>query len=530
MDGVPPAAPDHLEQAERPADRGPAGTGGPVIGKISAPRGERVEPLIYYLYGPGRRQEHTDPHIVAGWRHPAELEPSLRPDGGRDFRKLLGLLSQPHAALGRQGYARPVWHCSVRAAPGDRMLSDEEWAQIAADVMHRTGLSRHGEEDDGVRWVAVRHADDHVHIVAMLARQDRARPGVHNDRYRVRDACLAAERRYGLRPTAPADRTAPRSPSRGEREKAADRGLGEAPCITLRRHVATAAAGADGPEEFFARLEAAGVLLRTRYSTRNPGEITGYAVALPGDAGPDGGPIWYGGGKLAADLTWPRQCQRWAGPPGTGPATADRKAVWEHAARAADQAAAQVRTLIGTNPAAAADAAWAASDTLHAAAAALGSDGLRQAADAYDRAARAQYGRVPAPSPAGTRLRQAARLIGACAYLNRDPARTWLVLIARLAALAEAVAELRQAQQRAAQATAARTAARHLHAAARPAPAAWPDAAPRASTAARLAVLSFPEPPTPGRLRPAPRRPATGPGSPRPASGPAPPRPRGPGR
>ncbi len=296
---------------------------GPVIGKITAPRGERVEPLIYYLFGPGRHQEHTDPHIVAGWRHPAELEPPLRPDGARDFRTLNGLLNQPHAAMGRRGYARPVWHCSVRAAPEDQMLSDDEWAQIAHDVMDRTGLSRYGEEDDGVRWVAVRHADDHVHIVAMLARQDRARPSVHNDRYRVRDACLAAERRYGLRSTAPADRTAPRYPSRGENEKAAGRGLGEAPRLTLRRHVATAAAGVGSPEEFFAALEAAGVMVRMRYSTRNPGEVTGYAVALPGDMGPDGDPIWYGGGKLAADLTWPRLRRRWAGPgpPGPGPQT-----------------------------------------------------------------------------------------------------------------------------------------------------------------------------------------------------------------
>jgi hypothetical protein len=79
-----------------------------MIGKITAPRGVRVEPLIWYLYGPGRRNEHADPHIVAGWRHPAELEPPLRPDGKRDFRNLNGLLNQPHAALSRRGYARPV--------------------------------------------------------------------------------------------------------------------------------------------------------------------------------------------------------------------------------------------------------------------------------------------------------------------------------------------------------------------------------------------------------------------------------------
>lgn len=142
----------------------------------SRPRGERVERLIYYLFGPGRREEHTDPHIVAGWRHPAELEPPLRPDGGRDFRRLLGLLNQPHAAMGAWGLARPVWHCSMRAAPGDKMLSEDEWAQIASDVMRRTGLSPSGQDDDAVRWVVIRHGDDHIHIVAMLARQDGRRP------------------------------------------------------------------------------------------------------------------------------------------------------------------------------------------------------------------------------------------------------------------------------------------------------------------------------------------------------------------
>jgi hypothetical protein len=40
-----------------------------VIGKISDPRGARVAGLIYYLFGPGRREEHTDPHLIAGWRH-----------------------------------------------------------------------------------------------------------------------------------------------------------------------------------------------------------------------------------------------------------------------------------------------------------------------------------------------------------------------------------------------------------------------------------------------------------------------------
>jgi hypothetical protein len=250
-----------------------------VIGKITCPRGKRAEPLIWYLYGPGRRHEHTDPHIVAGWRHPAELEPPRRPDGSRDFRRLHGLLGQPHAALGPRGYDRPVWHCSLRTAPGDPLLSDGEWAHIAADVMHRTGLAPHGQDDDAVRWIAVRHAPDHIHIVAMLARQDGHRPSIHNDRYRVRDACHAAEKRHRLTPTAPADRTAPACPTRAETEKAARAGRSEPARVTLRRHVITAAAAAASPAEFFARLDQAGITVRTRHSTRNPGQVTGYAVA-----------------------------------------------------------------------------------------------------------------------------------------------------------------------------------------------------------------------------------------------------------
>jgi MobA/VirD2-like, nuclease domain len=242
-----------------------------MIGKISDPRGIRVKGLIYYLFGPGRREEHTDPHLVAGWRHPAELEPPLRPDGSRDFRRLNGLLQQPHAALGARGFPRPVWHCAVRAAPEDRLLSDDEWAQIAADIMHRTGLAPRGQADDAVRWVAVRHGSDHIHLVAVLARQDGGKPRLSNERYRVREACRAAEERYGLRCTAPADRTAARRAARAEREKARRHNRPEPPRVMLRRAAATAAAGAASEEQFFARLDDVGILVRKRFSTRAPG-------------------------------------------------------------------------------------------------------------------------------------------------------------------------------------------------------------------------------------------------------------------
>ena len=198
-----------------------------------------------------------------------------------------------------------------------------------------------------MRWVTVRHAADHVHIVATLARHDGARPRIWGDYYRVREACQDAERRFGLRSTAPADRTAARRPTRAEAEQAARRGWAEPARVTLRREVCTAAAGARSEQEFFTRLRQAGVLVRERHSTSSPGEVTGYAVGLPGHTARDGGVVWYGGGKLAPDLTLPKLRARWAGPAegrvpfsGAGvPAAVVRGALRTMVTRAAEQAA-----------------------------------------------------------------------------------------------------------------------------------------------------------------------------------------------
>ena len=440
-----------------------------MIGKVL--RGTNAGGLLRYLYGPGRVNEHTDPHLVAAFADPAELEPDRRPGRSPDLRRLAGLLAQPLAALAVPGGDKPVWHCSVRAAPSDRMLSDDEWAQLACEIMHRTGLAPYGQEDEAVRWVAVRHAPDHIHLVAMLARQDGTRPRLWNDYYRIGEACRAAEHRFGLRATAPRDRTTAHRPTRAESEKARRSGRGEPPRVTLRRTVATAAAASSSEREFFAHLDASGISVRKRFSTCNPGEITGYAVALPTDTTSARDPVWYGGGKLAPDLTLPKLRHRWAPVGATSPTgvftPAERSAVYEHAARTARDAAQQIRHHAATDPGAAADAAWAAADTLHAAASALGNPELRRAADAYDRAARCAHGRLPRPTLTGNSLRTVGRILSAAAIATGDPVLAQLRLILQLAALTEAVIDLRTAQRHAAQAAAAQTAAERLYAARR---------------------------------------------------------------
>jgi hypothetical protein len=423
-------------------------------------------------------------------------------------------------------------------------LSDIEWAGVAAEIMHRTSLASKGDEA-GVRWVAVRHADDHIHIVATLARQDGARPRFWNDFYRVREACRSAEDQLGLRATPPADRTAARRPSRAETEQAARRGWDEPPRVTLRRHVCGAAAGARTEREFFDQLASARVLVRKRYSSQHPGQVTGYAVGLPHHRGRDGGVIWYGGGKLAADLTLPKLRCRWepcsrsaersvgyvpgAGV-GAGRLAADdltvgeRELIYGYAARQAAHAAEHIRYCARRDPGRAADAAWAAADALHTAARITSSRALRCAADAYDRAARAPFGRLPPCTSAGNRLRTAARTLALMGQADGDGYLAVLALIGNLVALTLAVAELRQAEQQTRRAAAARTAAGHLRAAAADLRSEAPGFGqadvrrrPRRWSPADLARHEAASPPLLGRVGPAQPTPAdTGPAAPGP--------------
>lgn len=48
------------------------------------------------------------------------------------------------------------------------------------------------------RWVAVHHGDNHVHIVATLARQDGRRARLDNDFYRIGEALRDIEAEYGV--------------------------------------------------------------------------------------------------------------------------------------------------------------------------------------------------------------------------------------------------------------------------------------------------------------------------------------------
>ncbi|MFD3756677.1 relaxase/mobilization nuclease domain-containing protein [Streptomyces sp. NPDC058622] len=271
-------------------------------------RGSRTIGLLHYLYGPGTHEEHTDPHLVAAWD-------SLAPDPGRDaeatLKELQQLLDQPVDALpsGRRP-DQHVWHLSVRAAPEDPVLTDAQWADIARRMVAATGIAA-DDDPAACRWAAVRHADDHIHIIATTVREDGRKPRLHNDAARSQAEARLIEADYGLRRLNTGDKTAAQRPTSAERHKAERTGRTRTAREELRETVRRAVAGAANDAEFFDRLSASGLLVVRRVAPS--GDLLGYKVALPSDRNKDGEPIFYAGAKLAPDLSLPRIRQRYKG-------------------------------------------------------------------------------------------------------------------------------------------------------------------------------------------------------------------------
>jgi hypothetical protein len=428
--------------------------------------GTRTIGLIHYLYGPGTHEEHTDPHLVAAWD-------SLAPDPGRNphttYADLQRLLDQPVQALpASRRPAKHVWHLSVRAAPEDPILTDAQWGEIARRMVAATGI----DPGDGAacRWAAVRHADDHIHVIATTVREDGRKPRRHNEAKRAQAEARLLEADYGLRHLNTGDGTAARRPTSAERHKANRHDQERTPRETLRETVRQAVAGAHSEEEFFARLTASGLLIRQRVAPS--GDLLGYTVALPEDRNKHGEPVFYSGSKLAPDLSLPRIRERFTPPaeavpensqpeqpvlpPVTGPAFARRRATaatWQ-ALLIIDQ---------GDDGTAAAQIAAVAEvlDALAKTSAAHTRKQLRDAAFAFERASRSHVKAIRGHDRA---LRQAARdLVHSGPALGRgEDGATTAMLIDMAFFLAITAANWHAKKHHTQQAAAARQAAEHL--------------------------------------------------------------------
>ncbi|MBW0088744.1 hypothetical protein I4I73_01405 [Pseudonocardia sp. KRD-184] len=434
--------------------------------------GWRPAGLLAYLLGPGTSEVHRSPRVIASWDG---LDAGWQPErtGPSEYDLQLGplvdALHAPAIAAGlptrapRNGSKRGyVWHCSARVAASDRTLDDGQWADIARELLDGAGIAERGDPG-GPRWVAIRHAEDHIHIAAVLVRQDTGRRfWPHHDYPKLRATARAIEQRLGLTITAVADDTAARRPGRGETEKAARQGRGPAR-PELRRAAHEAAIRAVGPEEFVAELRAMGYRAELR---RGPsGDALGYRIGRAGDVTAAGQQVFFSGSKLAPDLSLPQLRRRWAQNPDR-PGPAERPSSAE-----AEDVVVRARVAVGTpDPQEGVDGivhatgdvltALAANDRGH-------KQGWSDAAERYERASRAPGGRVPDVGPVGAELRMLARrLLAARGFRGKDTAGSVALAIA-VAGLLHEIAAWQRERDRAHQAAAAdvagaRLQARHL--------------------------------------------------------------------
>jgi len=267
-----------------------------VIASIT--RGKDAGALGVYLHGPGRHNEHAYNNRVHGMVIAGSIPVSDPTRPGQ------WVANMRRAYKGRDDVSRPVWQCSLRTAPGDRRLSDAEWADAAQTFAERLGFEQHP-------WVAVRHADDHIHLaVSRVAHDGRVWQGQHDYRH-AQAARRELEVTYGLEQTATrrtmrSERTSITQVKPGEYRMYAEAGH-HAPRVALAESVLAAAntTAGQGRAAFEAELTDRGINFVVNQA--QTGTVSGYRFAAHTD---DAGElVWFKASQLDKKLAW-RQLSR----------------------------------------------------------------------------------------------------------------------------------------------------------------------------------------------------------------------------
>ena len=299
--------------------------------------------LVVYLAGPGKSNEHENPHVVAGHESIVFAAPAGELSH-EDAIALAGELDTARVVFGTEvsvtsrrkmnaaiddGVPRSValadatsdqnvWHCSLSLSPEEGELSDEKWATIAADFMKEMDFDNADSPRAPARWVAIRHGKttaggDHIHIAASAVREDGTKVNTFNDFKRAQAACNTLEHRYGLDVLQSREQQLGGRGTKPAEQGRADRAhLPETGRDVLERRVRAAATASKTEAEFVRRLRGSGVLVRPRFTKGTTDTVEGYSVALrPNQGEGPVAPVWYGGGKLSKDLTLPRLRSEW---------------------------------------------------------------------------------------------------------------------------------------------------------------------------------------------------------------------------
>jgi len=279
-----------------------------MIGKIT--RGSSGRELIRYLFGPGKANEHTDQRVVVSGLTIGIEEG--RPLTTEEIAGLGGAIDSAKDAHRAEPPGGHIWHVSLSIPQEERLIADEEWADIAQRVMTALGFEKEGMQP--APWVAVGHGtsangNQHIHIAASLVRLDGRQVNVWQDRKTLSRVCAEIEHTFGLAVVGGRDGKGMPGLTRAELERTAREQWAEPPRIKLARMVREASVASKDEAEFVRRLRGSGALVRPRFETGGKVEVVGYSVALR--TGNGDSLIWFGGGKLARDLTLPRLRQFW---------------------------------------------------------------------------------------------------------------------------------------------------------------------------------------------------------------------------
>lgn len=425
--------------------------------------------LVRYLFGPGRHEEHRDPRLVAAWE-PLAGDGRLSPE---QLQELVDDLEAPRRLHSTTVAGGSVWQCSLRNADDDRTLSDAEWGQIARDTIKALGFAGR------CRWIAVRHADNHIHLAVSLVQENGRTVSTWNDQRKLSAACADFELRYGLLVRAQRNGAGMPGVSRAEIERAQREGDPEPARHAIARKIRAAAAGARDEKDFIDRARSQGLVLRARWAAGARRQVIGYSAAITVDSSRP--KIWFGGGRLAGDLTLPQLRRRWPqlDPQHTAelwqgasttaaPAQAARlrQEAWSEAGRVVEQARERLASIPGSHAAdwsaAAADAAGALATV--AARIENGHPGqLSRAADELARSAQLSHtARSASSAPRLAGLAGVARAATDALIAARGGQAALAVLLTQLTRLVEDVQKAHLAAGRAEQARRAARSAEEL--------------------------------------------------------------------
>lgn len=158
-----------------------------MIAKIT--RGARAGDIAAYLHGPGKANEHE--YTVGHMRRTGGIVigGNLGREGHTDGASWAADLRE--ASGTRPDIGKPIWQVSLRTAPGDRRLSDQQWQDAATIMAERMGYEEHP-------WVMVRHGEDHVHIVVSRVSDTAQVWHARQDFRAAQSAATALEKHFDL--------------------------------------------------------------------------------------------------------------------------------------------------------------------------------------------------------------------------------------------------------------------------------------------------------------------------------------------